>query len=146
MHEQIIEQGFVLKADNDTAEIALTNSDACESCDSLFCSANSKGENVLIADNEIQAKVGDFVKVMVTGSAMMKATFLLYVVPLLILVGSIMLFYEVFEYSEFFSFIAALVITFAYYLLLMMIGDPKNDKKPMPKIISIKEFHQTVEF
>lgn len=139
MSEEIHEQGFVLKSENGIAEIALTNSEACDSCDSLFCSANSKGQNILLANNEINAKPGDYVKVVVAGSALVKATILLYVVPMIVLVLSVVIFYSVFKYSELVSFGASLVTTAAYYLILLSTGIRKKDKKPMPKVVSIKD-------
>lgn len=147
MAEQIIEQGFVLKSENGIAEIALSNSAACSSCDSLFCSANSEGKNILIADNTVNAKAGDFVKVMISGGVLVQATLMLYVIPLAILVATIMLFYSVWHYSELFSFTLGIAVTGLYYALIFLLGHTKSNKTPMPKVIGIKSFTgEAIEF
>ena len=81
-----IEQGIVVgmgNGGNQTAWVETVRSSACESCASKeSCNAGS-GKQKVEAVNEIGARVGDRIHLSISSGALLKATFLLYMFPIL---------------------------------------------------------------
>lgn len=85
------EEGIVLKTDSTTAWVTTTKSGACESCSAKSsCSVLGGGKDMEVkAINTAGAKTGQRVVLSFETSPLLKATFLLYVVPVLfLLVGA----------------------------------------------------------
>lgn len=88
------EQGIVVQVGLKNRNIALVKtvqSSACEACSARHqCNPGGKGqEREVEAINSVNAKVGDLIQISMDTSALLKATFLLYVFPIIcMLVGS----------------------------------------------------------
>ena len=86
-----IEEGIVIKqgikGQNKTAWVRIVRSGACESCSSRdSCKVSSgQGEEVEVA-NEINARIGDRIQIMMATGSLLKATFLLYLFPILCMI------------------------------------------------------------
>ena len=88
------EQGIVVQAGLKDGHIALVKtvqSGACEACSARHqCNPGAKGEDREVeAINAVDAKVGDLIQISMDTGALLKATFLLYVFPIIfLLIGS----------------------------------------------------------
>ncbi|BBO91227.1 SoxR reducing system RseC family protein [Desulfosarcina ovata] len=88
-----IEEGIVFKAGAPgagTAWVKTTRSSACESCSSRDSCQMEEGvgqEMEVEALNTANARVGDRVAINIKTASLLKATFLLYVFPILALIG-----------------------------------------------------------
>lgn len=86
-----IEQGVVIKLGErpNTAWVMTTRSGACESCASREnCHAGATGEHQEVeAMNVVGARAGDRIQLMIRTGSLIKATFLLYVFPVLCMLG-----------------------------------------------------------
>ena len=86
------EKGIVIKVDSTSAWVTTTKTSACEGCGSRSsCSVLGGGKEMEVeAINNAGAKVGQMVVLSFDTSPLLKATFLLYVVPILFLmVGAV---------------------------------------------------------
>jgi sigma-E factor negative regulatory protein RseC len=90
------EEGIVFKmgsATAGTAWVKTTRSSACASCASKdACQADGGGKEVEVeAINTAHAQVGDRIVLSIQTAALLKATFLLYVFPILAMIGGALL-------------------------------------------------------
>lgn len=141
MSEEIIEQGFIVKKDGNIAEIAITRGDQCSSCDNLFCKPHSEKEeeNKIVALDELGADVGDLVKISISGKTVFKATFFMWVIPLIMLVAGIYLGLAVFNYpgyNELLSFLLGICSILLYFGILHKLNLGKTSNS-LPKIITV---------
>lgn len=83
------EEGIVVRIDAAGAWVKTIRGDACESCSSKAgCHALGGGEEMEVAVvNPIGARVGERVVIKMDTPAFLKGTFLIYVFPILLLVG-----------------------------------------------------------
>ena len=85
------EEGVILKIDSSTAWVKTQKTKACEGCSSRgACSVMGGGEDMEVqAINAAAGKIGDRVVLSFDTSSLLKATFLLYVFPIIcMLVGA----------------------------------------------------------
>ena len=82
------EKGVVIKLGIGTVWVKTMKSSACASCASRdSCTEGGKGKDMEVeAVNSIDAQVGDEVLIQVNTASFMKATFLLYVFPILCMI------------------------------------------------------------
>ncbi len=139
--EEFIEDGIVLSVENGYAEVALRQSDACEECTAkIFCKPGAEDSKKLKVVDPYGAKPGDSVKVAVPGAAVLKATIMLYGIPLVILVLGLFLGLEMFATTsvpEFYAFLLSIGMIAVYVggLLLFSKGKTSENKA---KILYIK--------
>jgi sigma-E factor negative regulatory protein RseC len=83
------EEGVVVRADADGAWVKTIRGDACKGCSSkTACHTMGGGEEMEVsAVNPIGARVGDRVVLKMDTLAFLKGTFLVYMFPILMLVG-----------------------------------------------------------
>ena len=87
-----IEEGIVVKQgareQRKTAWVKIVRSSACESCssrDSCKVTSGGQGEEVEVT-NSINARIGDRIQIMMATGSLLKATFLLYLFPILCMI------------------------------------------------------------
>ena len=82
------EQGIVIRTDSGGAWVKTTKSGSCEGCTARgSChSLSDRGDMEVKAINEVGARVGDRIVLSFETSSLLKATFLLYVFPIILLV------------------------------------------------------------
>ncbi|MFC1496397.1 SoxR reducing system RseC family protein [Candidatus Margulisiibacteriota bacterium] len=78
------ETGKIIKMVVDIAEVEIEPSAACVRCKG--CQVVSSGKMLLLAKNEIGAKVGDKIQVEIPESESIKASFLIFIFPLIALI------------------------------------------------------------
>jgi sigma-E factor negative regulatory protein RseC len=92
MHsEEFYEEGIVLQASTGEALVAIGASDHCPECTAkLLCHPGVQDKHCLKVADPLGIRPGDRVRMVVYGSSLVKATFLIYGMPLvLLLVGVI---------------------------------------------------------
>lgn len=79
------EEGVVIKIESDLARVLTTQSSACKSCSSKHsCSSTEAGKDMEVdAINMAGARVGDRIVLHFETASLLKATFLLYIFPIL---------------------------------------------------------------
>lgn len=85
------ETGVVVSVDGDSAEVELERTSACKGCKG--CSMTSKGTMLASAHNDIGARLGDRVLLVLDESRLLKAAAVVYLVPLVALLGGFLLGY-----------------------------------------------------
>jgi sigma-E factor negative regulatory protein RseC len=93
MGERLTKTGVVKAVQGDMALVMTRHEPECESCQAKdACSfLGGAGTNVEVrARNTVQAVVGDVVKISISGSSFLKATFLIYMVPILAVIVGIL--------------------------------------------------------
>ncbi|MBN2572204.1 MAG: SoxR reducing system RseC family protein [Ignavibacteriales bacterium] len=137
--EEFIESGKIVKIDGKFVDIELNTTDACEECTAkLFCKPKSDGKKIITAIDEIGVSIGDKVKISLAGKIVFKMSFLLYGIPLILLVVGIFAGLKLFDESdniELFSFLFGLVIMFFYYLIFHLLNRKKLNLSNMPRVV-----------
>ncbi len=141
--EDIYEEGIVVSAEGGRATVAVAMGDACEECTAkVFCSAGEKKENTVEARDTLGVHPGDHVRIVVHGEDMFKAAFLLYGIPLLLLLAGILVGTYVFDPgmmpTELWSFILGIGLAGIYYLLFFLNGADARGAGMMPDIILVQ--------
>lgn len=88
------EYGVVLNLENGNAVIGLKRSSACSSCGACELGSNHAHMQITL-ENTVDAKPGDTVEIQLPASQFLKASAILYLVPLLSLILGIVLGYYV---------------------------------------------------
>ena len=86
------EQGIVIRTETETAWVKTKRSEACEGCSSRgACSVMGGGEEMEVeAINAAGGKVGDRVVLSFETASLLKATFLVYIIPVIfLLIGAL---------------------------------------------------------
>ena len=134
--EVLIEEGIVTKVFNNEVEISLIETSNCDSCITKdFC----KGERskTIGLKNDHNLNVGDKVKIEVKGKTVLQTVFLLYGIPILILLLSFLIFYQMVETNK--EIIASSISFFAIGIYYLMISFFLRKLQKQFKVNVIKE-------
>ena len=138
------ENGIVIRTDSRGAWVKTTKSGSCEGCSARgSChSLSDRGEMEVNAINEAGAKVGDRIVLSFDTSPLLKATFLLYVFPILFLILGAVIGNETAPYLNInpsgFSAIVGFSFFFAAVLIIKVRANKLAEKNEYrPKIIKI---------
>lgn len=119
--EKLIEYGIISKIDGTNIEVVLNSNDNCEECTAkLFCKPTTENENILTIESNQKLEIGDSVEVAISGRTILISTFLLYGLPLLLLIILILFGMYLFQnsnYSELYSFAMGISVLAIYYSL-----------------------------
>ena len=138
------EQGIVIKTDSRTAWVKTIKSANCAGCSAKgSCHSKGAGEEMEVnAINEAGARKGDRIVLSFETSSLLKATFLLYVFPILLLIIGAAIGHEMAPKFDFnpsgFSAIIGFIFFFAALLIIKTAANRlarKNEYRP--KIIKI---------
>ncbi|MCO6473269.1 MAG: SoxR reducing system RseC family protein [Melioribacteraceae bacterium] len=140
--ETIIEKGIVISASGGRAKIMLDESGKCEECSAkLFCKpAGSKDAKILEVEDSLGVNTGDSVNIEIIGSDILKASVMLYGVPMIILILGILFGMSIFSGSslkELCAFLFASGLTIVYAGILLVFNKIKPLKQNLPKIITV---------
>lgn len=141
MNEELFEEGIVLKSSRGTAEIALKENDSCEECSAkIFCSPQKNKLRTLLVSDPLGTLPGDEVKISVNGKEILKASLLLYGLPLILVLTGIIIgmsLFENYKYAELYSFISGLSLSGLYFYILFIKTSKKKQNKTLSRIISV---------
>lgn len=120
--EELYEDGIVKTAQDGIAEIVISDSDHCEECSAkVYCKPGSSNERSLTVKDPFGVHPGDKVRVTIKGSKILSASFLLYGIPLIILVAGIFIGLQIFTINkELFSSLLAVGLISIYSLGLFL--------------------------
>ncbi len=138
-------EGIVTKVDFSTAWVKCTKSAACESCKAKdFCDTvgGSDDDVEVEAINAAQAKVDDRVAISFKTSSLLKASFLVYMIPVLFLILGVVIGDKIaliFNYDQsIFSMLVGFLFLFAAFFFVKAKGKDLSKKDAYkPKIIRI---------
>jgi len=136
------QSGQVLSSDKDYVYIMVNRQSACgDKCSS--CSGSCKDSVLIKADNTVDVQCGDLVKIESNSSSVYKAAFLLYIVPLIVVIIGILISKKLFpvEYVSALSDLIALTIGLVLYLLSMYIIHLYCKNKSISYKITKKKLH-----
>ncbi|MBN2241133.1 MAG: SoxR reducing system RseC family protein [Acidobacteria bacterium] len=92
MAEEIQEEGLVLETRDGVATVSVVPSGCCEACGArIFCRASGEENPRVTARDPLGVRPGDRVRIAAAGRSVLLATFLLYGIPLLLLLLGIAL-------------------------------------------------------
>lgn len=135
------EYGTVLERDNDNVIIGIERSSACSRCGA--CELGSAHSQMKLSlKNTINAKPGDIVELQLPASQFLRASIILYIIPLLALILGVVIGYGIGTYlkvnSEIIGAICGILLTLVAYLFIKKMEPKfKKDTKLNPKIIGI---------
>lgn len=140
----VTEEGIVLRTDSEAAWVKTVRSSACEGCTAKG-SCHSMGgdkEMEVKALNTAGARVGDRIVLSFETAALLKATFLIYVFPIILLIIGATLGQMLASFIEFSPAGLSVVLGFAFFftaLFIMKVRANKMAKKDayQPKITKI---------
>ncbi|AUN15531.1 SoxR reducing system RseC family protein [Paraclostridium sordellii] len=118
------QRGYVIElVDGTTAKIKMQKHSACAACGKCASSTDKK-DIIVEVDNNIGAKVGDYVEVNMDSVNVIKAAAIVYIVPLIALLGGTIVSYGIFNFidigmnKEVLSGFIGIVLTIISYLLI----------------------------
>ena len=118
------QRGYVIElVDGTTAKIKMKKHSACAACGKCASSTDKK-DIIVEVDNNIGAKVGDYVEVNMDSVNVIKAAAIVYIVPLIALLGGTIISYGIFNFidigmnKEVLSGFVGIVLTIISYLLI----------------------------
>lgn len=139
MSELLIEEGIVIATENGFADIEIMDSGNCEKCSAkIICNPSDSERRRIKAIDPYNVDVGDFVKISIEGFQLVKASFLLYGMPLIILIASLLTFLNYFMMDELIAFLLSMGLTAIYFFIVYSFREYVSPEK-LPKIISVKK-------
>lgn len=140
-NEELIEEGIVKISQNGIAEVIISNSGQCEECSAkIYCKPANSSERTLLVRDPFGAKTGDKVRVVIKGSKILSASFLIYGIPLILLLLGIFIGYYIFnENKELYSTLLgfSLIIFYSIFFLLFL-KKHKSSSYPIITFVSSK--------
>lgn len=134
--------GYILETNDGQAKVEVKRLSGCSgTCKS--CSGCDTPSLIVNLENTIGAKIGDLVEIKGQSNTILKYTFLIYMIPFIMLVlglvGGINIFksmgYANYEFYGFLSGIVSLLLSFG--ILKLVDNSAKNKTKSMMKIVKI---------
>ncbi len=139
--EEWVENGIVTEVNNGLANVTVTESDFCEECSAkIFCHTDSNARNVTAKD-PYGVKAGDKVRISIKGRSVVAVSFLLYGLPLVLLITGIFVGMNYFkDNSEVLSSAAGIAFVGIYFFAIHFISNLNRRKnKFLPKIIFVSQ-------
>lgn len=126
------EEGTVIKTNSLTALVEI-NCKGCESCGvKVFCGGRDK--NVVKAENELKAKLGDKVIIEIPRKSFYISLSLIFVIPIIIMSVSFLILKPI--TGDLLAGFISLCLLVTWFIVLK-IFDKKHRERVIPKIISI---------
>lgn len=141
--EAIIEKGIVISSGNGHAEIALIQTGACEECSAkIFCKPSEKSDSkILEVEDPFGVKTGDEVDIEIKGSDVLKASFMLYGIPLILIIFGIVIgmdFFQNTKLPELLSFLFGIGLNALYFGGFFLLEKNKQMPPTVPQITFVK--------
>jgi sigma-E factor negative regulatory protein RseC len=138
--EELYEEGIVKEAYHGIATIVISNSDQCEECTAkVYCKPGSANERSLTAKDPFGVKMGDKVRVSIRGNQILKVSFLVYGIPLLLILAGLFVGMQFFQSNkEILSSLSALILVSIYISIILLIDKKrKHETRTYPEIIFV---------
>ncbi len=124
------EQGIVIRTDSSAAWVKTIKSGGCAGCSARgSCHASGSGDEVeVMAINEAGARAGDRIVLSFKTSSLLKATFLLYVFPILLLIIGAVLGQEAAPRFDFSPSVLSAIVGFTFFFAAILIMRNRANK------------------
>lgn len=139
----IEEEGIVAEIEGGRAKVAITKKSACESCTAAGV-CHPGDQELMEADNPLGAKKGQKVKVVIAPQVYLKASIILYGLPMVALVGGAILGknmaikYGAAADSDFWAFISGMAcLIFSFFFIRMYNKKVEKSRRYRPVIVEI---------
>lgn len=143
-NEVLVEEGIVLSVDNGIAEISVIQNENCGECSAkIICKPNKDDRNILRVEDPLGVKPGDTVKIEIQGSSLLKVSFQLYGIPLILLLVGILFGTSIFsgyKFSELYSVLFGLGLIVIYFLFTFSRSRSQRNQI-LPKIVFVKRIN-----
>jgi sigma-E factor negative regulatory protein RseC len=143
MHtEELTEEGIVKESKDGIATIVISNSDNCEECTAkLYCKPGNSNERSLTVKDTLGVVAGDKVRVSIKGSQILRVSFLIYGVPLMLILAGIFFGMQFFQiHKELFSTFFAIGLVSIYLLIIHFIDKKRNSRlQSYPEIVFVSD-------
>lgn len=141
--EDIYEEGIVLSVESGRATIVVALGEGCEECTAkVFCSANATKQNTVLVRDPFGVRTGDHVRFVVHGEDMFRASFLLYGIPLLLILGGVLAGTYLYDPgimpNELWAFLLGIAPAVVYYMLFFLTGQRTGGDSMMPDIVLVQ--------
>jgi sigma-E factor negative regulatory protein RseC len=138
------EQGVILRTDSHTAWVKTVRSSACEGCSAKgSCHTMGGGQDMEVkALNIAGARVGDRIVLSYETPSLLKATFLIYVFPIILLIAGALLGQMLALYLNLNSSALSILLGFAFFFIALIFVKVRANKMAQknayqPKVIKI---------
>ncbi|MDH3799027.1 MAG: SoxR reducing system RseC family protein [Desulfobacterales bacterium] len=138
------EQGVVLRTDSEDAWVKTARSSACEGCTARgSCHTTGGGQDMEVkAINSAGASVGDRIVLSFETASLLKATFLIYVFPIILMIAGAVLGQVLAPFIEFSPSGLSVLLGFAFFFSALFIIKARANKMAkkdayQPKITKI---------
>ena len=145
------EQGIVLRTDSQTAWVKTVRSSACDGCSAKgSCHAMGPGRDMEVkAINTAGARVGDRIVLSFETPSLLKATFLIYVFPIILLIVGAGLGQMLAPAIDLNSSALSVLLGFAFFFSALIIVKARANKMAkkqayQPKVIKILDRRQPI--
>lgn len=140
MSEELYEDGIVKEVKDGIAFVILKGSDQCSACTAKnICKPGEEHDKTLTVKDPFGVRPGDAVRIAIKGKNILKASFLLYGIPLILFLAGIyagMLYFN--QQRELRGTVLGFLLTVAYAVILKIISDKKKNKnKFTPEIVFV---------
>jgi len=139
-NEELTEEGIVKESKGGIATVVISNSDNCEECTAkLYCKPGNTKQRSLTVNDPLGVNVGDSVKVSIKGSQILRVSFLIYGMPLILILAGLFLGMHVFQINkELFSTLLAVGLVLAYTSIILFVDKKKkHDIRSYPQIVFV---------
>ncbi|MBI5044064.1 MAG: SoxR reducing system RseC family protein [Nitrospirae bacterium] len=141
----IEEEGIVIQTFDDKAKVKTIRSSACEGCASAsFCHPEKGTEMIMEVVNNIHAKVGERVKIGLKPGVYLKASFLVYMVPIIIFIIGAIIGKELAVYisyskdSDLFAIITGVILLIPTFIAMRLYNRKiEKDRTYQPVILEV---------
>lgn len=141
----IEEEGVVIQTFDDKARVRTIRSSACEGCASeSFCHPEKGTEMIMEVVNNIHAKVGERVKIGLKPGVYLKASFLVYMVPIISFIIGAIIGKELAAYisyskdSDLFAIISGVILLIPTFIAMRLYNRKiEKDRSYQPVILEV---------
>lgn len=133
--EELYEEGIVKEAHDGIAEIVISDSEHCQECSAkIYCKPGSSNERCLTVNDPFGVHPGDNVRVTIKGSKILSVSFMIYGVPLLLLLAGIFIGMNLFNNNqEIYSSLLGIGMV-AFYVAGILTFSKKEKTNSFPEI------------
>lgn len=140
--EKLIEEGIVRESKDGIATIVISDSENCTECTAkLYCKQGNSNERSLTVKDTFGVNAGDKVRVSINGSQILRVSFLIYGIPLILMLAGLFVGMEFFQiHKELYSTIFAVGLVSIYILIMHFIDRKRNyHLKSYPEIVFVTD-------
>lgn len=126
--EELTEEGIVKESKDGIATIIISDSENCKECTAkLYCKPGNSNERSLTVKDNFGLIAGDRVRVSIHGSQILRVSFLIYGIPLILLLAGLFLGMQFFQiHKELYSTIFAVGLVSIYILIIHFLHKKRN--------------------